>query len=207
LVGAASEINRPIKEIRAVALAASDMRQAAAAAEALANEHQNVHVMRALETAVVVCYWRPFASGNAVRLDPAEWTPRDAQEVAAHETLKALRDKVYAHTDSVIKIGGEKVRARDVERIRGQRLIRVGELERFLREHLEAPRPAAAPHPAGRLPSLPEAVVDRVRLENAHGRSLGEIARGLTAEGVPTAHGGRRWWPSTVRAVLLRASG
>jgi hypothetical protein len=116
-VGAAFEVNRLIKEIRAVALAASDMRQAAAAAEALANEHQNVHVMRALETAVVVCYWRPFASGNAVRLDPAEWTPRDAQEVAAHETLKALRDKVYAHTDSVIKIGGEKVRARDVERI------------------------------------------------------------------------------------------
>ena len=116
-MGAASEVNRLIKEIRAVALAASDMRQAAAAAEALANEHQNVHVMRALETAVVVCYWRPFASRNAVRLDPAEWTPRDQQEIAAHETLKALRDKVYAHTDSVIKIGGEKVRARDVERI------------------------------------------------------------------------------------------
>jgi hypothetical protein len=116
-VGAASELSRLIREIRAVALAASDMRQAAAAAEALANEHQNVHVMRALETAVVVCYWRPFASGNAVRLDPAEWTPQDPQEIAAHETLKALRDKVYAHTDSVIKIGGEKVRARDVERI------------------------------------------------------------------------------------------
>jgi hypothetical protein len=35
--------------------------------------------------------------------------------------------------------------------------------------------------------------------------SLGEIANGLTANGVPTAHGGRRWWPSTVRAVALRA--
>jgi hypothetical protein len=104
-VGAASEVNGLIREIRAVALAASDMRQAAAAAEALANEHQNVHLMRALETAVVVSYWRPFASGNAVRLDPAEWTPQDPQEIAAHETLKALRDKVYAHTDSVIKIG------------------------------------------------------------------------------------------------------
>src|SRR6266545_1061918 len=113
----ATEINRLTNEIRALILAASDMRQAAAAAEALANEHQNVHVMRALEMAVAVCYWRPFASGNAVRLDPAEWTPQDPQEIAAHETLKALRDKVYAHTDSVIKIGGEKVRARDVERI------------------------------------------------------------------------------------------
>ncbi len=89
----------------------------------------------------------------------------------------------------------------------GQRLIPVAELERFLGEHLESGRPAAAPRPAGRPPSLPEAVVNRVRLENAHGRSLGEIARALTADGVPTAHGGRRWWPSTVRAVFLRAPG
>jgi hypothetical protein len=59
----------------------------------------------------------PVRVWERVRLDPAEWTPQDPQEVAAHETLKALRDKVYAHIDSVIKIGGEKVRARDVERI------------------------------------------------------------------------------------------
>jgi hypothetical protein len=89
----------------------------------------------------------------------------------------------------------------------GQRLIPVDELERFLREHLEPARPAAAPRPAGRPPSLPQHVVDRVRFENGGGQTLGEIARGLTADGVPTAHGGRRWWPSTVRAVLLRASG
>lgn len=89
----------------------------------------------------------------------------------------------------------------------GQRLIPVGELARFLREHLESGRPAAARRPAGRPPSLPEPVVDRLRLEYTRGRSLGEIARALTADGVPTAHGGRRWWPSTVRAVLLRASG
>ena len=36
---------------------------------------------------------------------------------------------------------------------------------------------------------------------------LSEIARALTAEGVPTAHGGRKWWPSTVRAVLVRSGG
>ena len=87
----------------------------------------------------------------------------------------------------------------------GQRLIPVDELEGFLRSHLETPRPARARRAAGRPPSLPEAVVERVRLENARGRSLGDIARGLTANGVPTAHGGRRWWPSTVRAILLRA--
>jgi hypothetical protein len=88
----------------------------------------------------------------------------------------------------------------------GQRLIPVDALERFVRDHLEPGRLPTAPRSAGRPPSLPQPVVDRVRLENAHGRTLGEIARGLTADGVATAHGGRRWWASTVRAVLLRAS-
>jgi len=86
----------------------------------------------------------------------------------------------------------------------GQRLIPVDELERLVREHLETGRPARARRPSGRPPAIPNAIVERLRLENAHGRSLGQIARGLTADGVPTAHGGRRWWPSTVRGVLIR---
>jgi hypothetical protein len=89
----------------------------------------------------------------------------------------------------------------------GQRLIPVDELERFLDQHIESGRPAAAHRPPGRPASLPESIVDRIRLEYARGQSLGEIAEGLTADHVPTAHGGRRWWPSTVRAVLVRASG
>lgn len=88
----------------------------------------------------------------------------------------------------------------------GQRLIPVAELERFVAEHLQPGRAPVTRRSAGRPPSLPEAVVERVRLEHARSRSLGEIAQALTAEGVATAHGGRRWWPSTVRAVLLRAS-
>jgi hypothetical protein len=88
----------------------------------------------------------------------------------------------------------------------GQRLIPVAELQRFLREHRDRARPAATRRRAGRPPMLPTAVVERVRLEHAQSRSLGEIARGLTTDGIQTAHGGRRWWPSTVRAVLLRAS-
>jgi hypothetical protein len=88
----------------------------------------------------------------------------------------------------------------------GQRLIPVDELERFLRQHSESGHPAAPHRQAGRPTSLPESLVDRIRLEYARGKSLGEIAQELTANGVPTAHGGRRWWPSTVRAVLLRAS-
>jgi hypothetical protein len=86
----------------------------------------------------------------------------------------------------------------------GQRLIPIGELEAFLSQHRVPARPRVAPRPAGRPPVLPASVVDRIRLEYARGSSLAEIARGLTDSGVLTAHGGRRWWPSTVRAVLLR---
>jgi DNA invertase Pin-like site-specific DNA recombinase len=54
----------------------------------------------------------------------------------------------------------------------------------------------------GRPRQLPEEVVDRIRRAKADGQSLAGIARELTAEGVPTAHGGVRWYPSTVAAVL-----
>jgi hypothetical protein len=88
----------------------------------------------------------------------------------------------------------------------GQRLIPVAELERFLREHLEPPREPGERGTPGRPPSLPRRVIERIRLEYASGRGLADIARALNDKGVPTAHGGRQWWPSTVRAVLVRSS-
>jgi hypothetical protein len=88
----------------------------------------------------------------------------------------------------------------------GQRLIPVAELERFLREHLEPPREPGERGTRGRPRSLPRRVVERIRLEYARGRGLAEIARALNNEAIPTAHGGRQWWPSTVRAVLLASS-
>jgi recombinase len=88
----------------------------------------------------------------------------------------------------------------------GQRLIPVAGLERFLREHLEPPREPGERGTPGRPPSLPRLVVERIRLEYARGRGLAEIARALNNDGIPTAHGGRQWWPSTVRAVLVRSS-
>jgi Recombinase len=87
----------------------------------------------------------------------------------------------------------------------GQRLIPLAELERFLRKHLEPPHQPGEPRAAGRPPSLPRTVVERIRLDYARGRGLAEIARTLNNDGVPTAHGGRHWWPSTVRAVLVRS--
>jgi hypothetical protein len=88
----------------------------------------------------------------------------------------------------------------------GQRLIPVAELQRFLREHLEPPGQPGERGIAGRPPSLPRRVVERIRLDYARGRGLADIARALNENGVPTAHGGRQWWPSTVRAVLVRSS-
>jgi hypothetical protein len=51
--------------------------------------------------------------------------------------------------------------------------------------------------------SRPE-VVDRVTRDYRGGVTLQRIADALTAEGVPTAQGGRRWYGSTVRGVLER---
>lgn len=87
----------------------------------------------------------------------------------------------------------------------GTRMIPVRELERFLEAHAEIASIEFAPRRrAGRRPSIPPQIRERIKREHARGRSLGQIARGLTQDGVATAHGGRRWWPSTVRNVLIR---
>jgi hypothetical protein len=88
----------------------------------------------------------------------------------------------------------------------GQRLIPVDELERFMRSHVAPARARPAARAAGRPPTLPARVVERIRLDYARGLGLSDIARTLTEQAVPTAHGGRRWWPSSVRAVLVRSS-
>jgi Recombinase len=88
----------------------------------------------------------------------------------------------------------------------GSRLIPVAELERYLAERRQEARRAQPPAGRpGRRPGLSPEVVRRVRRDYANGESLGEIARRLEAEAVPTAQGGRQWWPSTVRAVLVRS--
>lgn len=89
----------------------------------------------------------------------------------------------------------------------GARLIPVDELQRLLAERRKPARaqPQPAPRP-GRPATLTADVVDRIRADRAAGRSLAQIARELTADQVPTAHGGAQWWPSTVRSVLLRCT-
>jgi DNA invertase Pin-like site-specific DNA recombinase len=56
----------------------------------------------------------------------------------------------------------------------------------------------------GRPRSVPAAVVAKIRRAEKRGRTLTEIAKNLNARGVPTARGGRCWYPATVRQVLLQ---
>ena len=87
----------------------------------------------------------------------------------------------------------------------GTRLIPVDELERILAERRRPRRQQPRPRRSGRPTTLPIEVIERICSAHAFGESYGEIARALNADGTPTAHGGRHWWPSTIRAVLLRA--
>ena len=56
----------------------------------------------------------------------------------------------------------------------------------------------------GRPRTLPGHVTARIVAERAEGRTLAAIARGLQNDAIPTARGGR-WFPSTVKAVLVSA--
>jgi hypothetical protein len=56
----------------------------------------------------------------------------------------------------------------------------------------------------GRPRTLSQKVVDRIVAEKKAGRTLQEICDGLTADGVPTARGGRKWNPSVARRVCIR---
>jgi hypothetical protein len=103
-----SERNRIVNEIRRYRLAQADMRQVIAAVQALANEHHNGYLCRALETAIIVCYARAFTSGNEVGSLGDEWVPDDKELRRFHDEVLRLRDQVYAHTD-------RRAGARDIE--------------------------------------------------------------------------------------------
>ncbi len=56
----------------------------------------------------------------------------------------------------------------------------------------------------GRPSTMPKSVVNRIKRERAAGKSFAAIADGLNQDSVPTAQGGRRWYPATVRYTLSR---
>ena len=134
--------------------------------------------------------------------------PGDLQEVVDAERLAYSRKQAAEALGVSISTIDRRVvpSMHTVKTPWGQRLIPVAELERFLREHLKPPREPGERGAPGRPPTLPRQIIERIHLEYARGRGLAEIARALNAERVPTAHGGRQWWPSTVRAVLVRST-
>jgi DNA invertase Pin-like site-specific DNA recombinase len=58
----------------------------------------------------------------------------------------------------------------------------------------------------GRPQMVAAELVARIRAAHQAGAGWSALARQLNAEGVPTAHGGSKWYPSTVRAVVLSAA-
>ena len=54
----------------------------------------------------------------------------------------------------------------------------------------------------GRPTEIGPDLVERIAGDRERGASLRSIADALTREGVPTVHGGVRWYASTVREVL-----
>lgn len=57
----------------------------------------------------------------------------------------------------------------------------------------------------GRPRVMPQEVTERIVSERQEGRTLAAIAANLNADGVPTARGGSKWYPSTVKAVIVSA--
>ena len=68
------------------------------------------------------------------------------------------------------------------------------------REALAAKRAAGVQ--LGRPTTMPRNVRARIVADREEGLTLAAIADGLNADRIPTAQGGSRWWPSTVRAAL-----
>jgi hypothetical protein len=80
-------------------LAAVDMEQVLSACRAYEREKAaddaDYQLLRALETAIVVCYWRPFSKINSM----GHLADSDAIDPELHAFMKGQRDQVYAHTD------------------------------------------------------------------------------------------------------------
>jgi len=57
----------------------------------------------------------------------------------------------------------------------------------------------------GRPQMVPADLVARIRTAHQAGAGWSALARQLNADRVATAHGGTKWYPSTVRAVVMSA--
>ncbi len=88
----------------------------------------------------------------------------------------------------------------------GASLIPVDELERLARERRRTAKRRLERATLGRKPTVTPEVAKRIPNQRSAGESLRQIATDLNAARIPTAHGGTRWWPSTVRMILQSRS-
>jgi DNA invertase Pin-like site-specific DNA recombinase len=59
----------------------------------------------------------------------------------------------------------------------------------------------------GRPPKVDPSVMSRALALRGEGLSYARIAMHFDTIGVPTAHGGKRWYPNTVRQLILKSRG
>ena len=157
---------------------------------------------------------------GSVRPEDRPELGRILDEIAAGDVL------VVAKLDRLGRSALDVLRLADAARAQGWRLVlldlgldtatpvgaftltalaAVAQLERDLiaqrtRDALDAARRNG--QRLGRPVEIDQDVRLRIAREFHDGSSLSEIARTLTREGAPTARGGRKWYPSSVQAVL-----
>ncbi|CAJ1504226.1 recombinase family protein [[Mycobacterium] holstebronense] len=120
-------------------------------------------------------------------------------------TLLEVIDRVEAAGGAVVSVDGTIDTSSAAGRFQTQIMGSVAELERALISDRTKAALAVKRAQGVRLggpSSVPLAVVARIIDGRARGESLTALAAGLNTEGVPTARGGARWYPSTIRAVI-----
>jgi Recombinase/Bacterial regulatory protein, Fis family len=144
--------------------------------------------------------------------NPVQQSPPETRRVVIREASYVER-LAYTRSQAAQALGISRSTLRrllpyveTIEMPWGGKLIPVDEIERIAVERRRTARPRLEPATRGRKPAVAAEVARRMLDERSSGRSLRQIAASLNADGIPTAHGGAQWWPSTVRHVLQRSS-
>jgi hypothetical protein len=131
-------LERLLREIRPLRFAVSDMRQTIAAAQTLAAERENGDLRHALETAIAVCYARPWCHRGGLGALAARWLPSPGASRVIHDALLRFRHQVYAHSDGVGSDGRGII---DVWQFLGfVRIPALGEFTHFTEQWYPIPR-------------------------------------------------------------------
>jgi hypothetical protein len=145
---------------------------------------------------------RPGSSGESSAAAPQRVVVREANHVERLAYTRSQAAKALGISLSTLRRLLPYIET--IEMPWGTSLIPVDELERVAAERRRIARPRLEPAIRGRKPAVPPQIAKRIHGERSAGLTLRQIAANLNADRIPTAHGGVRWWPSTVRVVLQR---